>query len=249
MACRACRALVRCAHCGAAAALADDATLVCPRCGTTRARVCQACGAAAFANLRPGVTRLREELEAAAGRAVVAVTGRDEAPPPAAGVYVGTEAVLHRVERADVVAFCDFDRELLAPRYRAAEQAVALLVRAARLLGPRSRGGRILVQTFLPDHDVIRAAVRADPSRLVAPEAARRERLGLPPSRALASVSGPGADELVAWLRSDPTVTGGGTGDEHLLRAAGWDALGAALLAAKRATGSPARIAVDPPRL
>jgi primosomal protein N' (replication factor Y) len=239
---------VRCTHCGAAVTLADDETLSCPRCGTGRARVCQACGAAAFANLRPGVTRLREELEAAAGRPVVAVTGRDGGPAPAAGVYVGTEAVLHRVERADVVAFCDFDRELLAPRYRAAEQAMALLARAARLVGPRHRGGRVLVQTFLPDHDVIKAAVRADPGRLIAVERARREQLELPPFHALAAVSGPGADELAGRLRDDGDVNVGATAGGYLVRARAGTALGEALLGAKRATGSKARIEVDPPR-
>ena len=105
--------------------------------------MCQRCGGSGFANLRPGVSRLREELEAAAGRPVVAVTGPDRARPAPADIYVGTEAVLHRVDRADVVAFLDFDRELLAPRYRAVEQALALLAKAARLLGPRRRGGRL----------------------------------------------------------------------------------------------------------
>ena len=42
-------------------------------------------------------TRLREELEAAADRPVVAVTGATTARRQPAGVYVGTEAVLHRV--------------------------------------------------------------------------------------------------------------------------------------------------------
>ena len=35
--------------------------------------------------------------------------------------------MLHRVARADVVAFLDIDAELLAPRDREAEQAMALL--------------------------------------------------------------------------------------------------------------------------
>ncbi|MEZ5168309.1 MAG: hypothetical protein R2695_18215 [Acidimicrobiales bacterium] len=38
-------------------------------------------------------------------------------------MLIGTEAVLHRIDRADVVAFLEFDQELLAPRQRAAEQA------------------------------------------------------------------------------------------------------------------------------
>ena len=137
LACRSCHALARCERCDAAVGLADDGRFVCRRCDAVRPVVCLACGGSAFANLKPGVTRLREELEAAAGRPVVAVTGRDDEPPPAAGVYVGTEAVLHRVTQADVVAFLDIDIELLVPRYRAAEQALALLVRGARLTGPR----------------------------------------------------------------------------------------------------------------
>ena len=40
--------------------------------------------------------------------------------------------MLHQVPSADVVAFLDLDHELLAPRFRAAEQALALLARAAR---------------------------------------------------------------------------------------------------------------------
>ena len=40
------------------------------------------------------------------------------------------EAVLHRVDRADVVIFLEFDSELMAPRLRAAEEALALLARA-----------------------------------------------------------------------------------------------------------------------
>ena len=65
-------------------------------------------------------------------------------------MVVGTEATLHQIDRADVVAFLDADQELLAPRYRAAEQALALLARAARLVGGKAGGGRIVVQTFGP---------------------------------------------------------------------------------------------------
>jgi len=248
LSCRSCKALLRCERCDAAVAQPGDAELVCPRCGTVRARVCQHCGGSAFGNLRPGVTRLREELTAAANRPAVAVTGGGDERPEAAGVYVGTEAVLHRVERADVVAFLDFDRELLAPRYRAAEQAMGLLVKAARLLGPRSRGGRLLVQTFLPGHDVFRAALLADPTRLLAAEGERRRLLELPPVRALATVTGAGSAELTAELERSALVEVGGAAGSYTVRAPDWTTLGEALVGAKRATGSRARIAVDPPR-
>jgi len=253
LACRSCKTLARCERCEAAVALTDEGALACPRCGMVRPPVCRHCGASAFANLRPGVTRLREELEAAAGRPVVAVTGGDEGPPVPAGVYVGTEAVLHRVravgERVDFVAFLDSDAELLAPRYRAGEQAMALLVRGARLVGSRRDGGRLLVQTFLPRHEVVQAALLADPGRLVGPETERRRLLSLPPFGALAAVSGTGSDEMVKVLRATPGVAvGAGPGGVSLVRAETWDDLGRALIAAPRPKGSRIRVEVDPPR-
>ena len=153
-------------------------------------------------NLRPGVSRLREELEAAAGRTVVEVTSALSADeiPAEAGVYVGTEAVLHRVRTADVVAFLDFDSELLAPRYRAAEQAMALLVRAARLVGPRSGRRPRADPVPLAGHEVLDAAAHAAPERPPGPERERRSLLRFPPFGALATVTGHGADEFVASL-------------------------------------------------
>ncbi len=247
LACRTCRELARCERCDAAVILADDGRLTCLRCESVRPQVCLACQSSRFANLRPGVTRLREELEAAANRPAIAVTGVGHERPPRSGVYVGTEAVLHRVEHADTVVFLDFDREVLAPRYRAAEQAMGLLVRAARLVGPRSRGGRILIQTFMPSHEVIQAAVLADPGRIVQGERERRRMLGLPPFGGLAEVSGTGSDEFVGSVMSNDVSIGGG-GGHYILRADDWTTLGRALSSGTRPSGSRLRIAVDPPR-
>lgn len=246
LACRQCRQLARCERCDAAVVQPDAARLDCPRCGASRPLVCRACGAGRFANLRPGVSRLREELAAAANREVVEVTGAGPEQPPPAGVYVGTEAVLHRVTAADTVAFLDFDSQLLAPRFRAAEQAMALLVRAARLVGRRDRGGRILLQTFLPDHDVVRAALLADPGLIVPGETVRRQMLGLPPFGAIAEISGKGADELVGAIAVDGEIAVGGGAGQYVLKAADPLVLGAAINEVERPPGSRLRIAVDP---
>jgi primosomal protein N' (replication factor Y) len=250
LACRSCRTIARCERCDAAVGLDDDGALRCRRCEQRRPVVCLSCGASAMANIRPGVTRLREELEAAAGRDVVAVTAVQHGPLPEAGVYVGTEAVLHRLRRADVVAFLDLDAELLAPRYRAAEQAMALLALGARVAGPRTAGGRLLVQTFLPRHEVLQAVLLADPGRLVATELARRLALGFPPAAALAAVSGDGSDELASVLTMDPRVEVAGPvdGGTYLVRASEWLVLGAALNDAPRPAGARVRVEVDPPR-
>jgi primosomal protein N' (replication factor Y) len=196
-----------------------------------------------MALVKPGVTRLREELEAAANRPVVAVTGESEALPDA-DVFVGTEAVLHRVRNIDVVVFLDFDAELLAPRYRAVEHSLALLVRAGRLVGSRERGGRVMVQTFTPHHPLLAAVQLADPSRIDVDELARREMLGLPPYRALAAVEGADAEAFVTatGLEWAPTTKGA------LVRADTWMELGRALASTPRPRGSRLRVEVDPPR-
>ncbi|MCU1392740.1 MAG: priA [Ilumatobacteraceae bacterium] len=251
LACRRCKTLQRCERCEAAVAQRDDEHFECARCGTVRPPVCQACGASAFAALRVGVTRLRDELQAAAARPVIAVTGKDSdtEPVPDAGVYIGTEAVLHRVRHADTVAFLDFDAELLAPRYRATEQAMTLLARAARLVGGRAGNGRILVQTFLPKHEVLDAVLHADPGRLLAKELERRRLLGFPPAAALAVVTGAGAEDYAAVLRLAGVQTGATLTGSVLLRAPTWDLLGDAIAATPRPKGSRLRIEVDPPRL
>ena len=243
LACRSCRTLQRCARCDAAVAQGDDGLLTCRRCSTTRPVVCQQCGSSAMALMKPGVSRLQEELAAAANRPVVAVTGATEELPPG-DVYVGTEAVLHRVRGVDVVAFLDFDAEMLAPRYRAAEQALALLVRAGRLVGARAGGGRVLVQTFVPEHEVLRAAQSADVGDLADSEQTRRRLLGLPPFRAMALLEGAGAHEVAAATGLESAATANGM----LLRADTWLQLGAALIAVPRPKGSRLRVEVDPPR-
>ena len=153
LACRTCRSLQRCEHCHASVVQDDSGSLVCRRCGTVRPVVCQNCGSGALALLRPGVSRIREELEAAAGRPVGMVTGESESLPDC-DVLVGTEAVLHRAKHADVVAFLDLDAELLAPGIEQESRPWHSLARAARLVGGRAGGGRLLVQTLLPRHEV-----------------------------------------------------------------------------------------------
>jgi primosomal protein N' (replication factor Y) len=249
LACDACGELARCERCAAAVVQTDSGELSCPRCGASRPTVCASCGATKFRNLRAGVSRVREELEALAQRPVVEVTGAHELGDRRADVYVGTEAVLHQVREARVVIFLDFDQELLAPRARASEQALALLARAARLVGGRGEGGRVVVQTRVPRHEVLDAAVRADPGRLVEVERARRRELRLAPFAALALVSGAAADAFVARLREHlgGVEVQGPVEGRYLLRAPDHGALCDTLAAIDRPPGR-LRIEVDPLR-
>jgi primosomal protein N' (replication factor Y) len=253
LACRTCGEVATCEVCDAVVAQTDDGQLVCARCGTARPTICLHCGGTAFKNLRVGVSRLREELEALAGRPVVDVTAATGAVDlETADVFVGTEAVLHQVTRADTVAFLDLDQELLAPRYRAAEQALALLVRGARLLGGRHRTGgrgRLLLQTRLPEHEVIDAVRLGDPARVSAVEASRRTQLRFPPVVAMAVVSGPAAAGFIDALGTPLGVEVLGPSDgTWLLRAPDHRALADSLAATPRPPGR-LRVEVDPLRI
>jgi len=272
LACHSCREIARCEHCNGALQLIEDGgvrRLWCGRCGGERPVVCSRCGAGRMRALRIGVSRAREELEALARVAVTEVWGADrshrageagEVPRElSAPVVVGTEAVLHRARTADAVAFLDFDSELLAPRMRAAEEALALLVRASRLVSgsaawnapPGRAPGRVLVQTRLPGHEVLAAAVSADPGRLWEVERPLRRELGLPPFGALAVLSGPGADAYGSALRDAATpnveVTGPVDG-RWSVRADGHAQLCALLAEVSRPPGR-LRVEVDPVRV
>jgi primosomal protein N' (replication factor Y) (superfamily II helicase) len=201
LACRSCDDLASCDRCGAVVRQVAEGALVCRSCGATRPVVCQNCSSTSFKNLRQGVDRAREELEALVHEPVAEVTSKGWKGDEAARVVIGTEAVLHQITRAAGVAFLDFDQELLAPRFRAREQALAKLSAAARLAGPRPGGGRVLVQTRQPDNVVLQAVLHADPARVSTHDARVRQELGLPPFGGLARVSGQSAPAYAEALR------------------------------------------------
>jgi primosomal protein N' (replication factor Y) len=208
--------------------------------------VCGACGSTRLKALRIGTARAREDLERLAGRPVgeVNATTREL---PTTEVLVGTEAVLRRLDPSsgvNAVAFLDFDQELLAPRIRAGSEALALLALASRLV--RGRSGRTLVQTRVPDHPVLLAAMRADPS--LAEEVELRRSLSFPPFGAVALVHGSAAASYVAQL-APPVQVLGPDHDRWLVKAPDQATLSDALAAVARPATGTLRVAVDPARL
>ncbi len=257
LACVTCTELARCSACGAAVSSDDDATLKCPRCDASRPLVCLACGSGRLKVLRLGVSRARDDLERLLGVAVAEVTGdmKADEPLPYAPVLVGTEAVLHRVHQAGLVAFLDLDASLLAARYRAGEETMALLIRAARILGGRAHAGRLVLQTRVPQHEVIQAALHADPSRFTVIEGATRAALRLPPESAMAEISGAGAQAYADLLRTADSASTtqtleiiGPVRDRYLIRAVDHQVLCDGLAATPRPAGR-LRVAVDPYRI
>jgi primosomal protein N' (replication factor Y) len=256
LACASCGDLARCDACDAAVEQPEAELLACRRCGAERPEVCLACGASRMRYLRVGTSRVREDLEALLGEPVAElVSGSEPAMADSARVVVGTEAVLRHVHSAATVGFLDLDQELLAPRYRAAEQALALVALGARVAaadkpgnGGRA-GGTLVLQTRLPSHEVVQAAVHADPAIVGRAEAARRSMLRFPPQTALAAVSGPGAPAFVAALGTPPGVEVLGPAQGRwLLRAQDHSILCDALAAVPRPP-ERTRVEVDPLRV
>ena len=226
----------------------DGKRLVHPIDGDDRPAVCQSCSSTKFRRVKLGVTGVAEELERIARRPVGEVTSDTEAIDPEVELYVGTEAVLHRVERADVVVFLDFDQELLAPRYRAAEQAMSLLVQASRVVGRREDGGRVLIQTRIPQHPVLEAALSADPSSLARTELGVRRELRQPPEAHWAIISGTAATEFVRRIGTPAGLEiTGPTSDRWRIRSDEREDLVAALKSVDRPPGR-LRIEIDPLR-
>ncbi|MGQ0832042.1 MAG: hypothetical protein ACT4OV_10230 [Microthrixaceae bacterium] len=253
LACAACGELARCARCDAAVTQPTD-ELRCGRCAATRPVICLPCGGTRMKNVRAGVSRAREEIEAIVGEPVAELTAGSAPGEATTRVVIGTEAVLQRIDRADAVAFLDLDQELLAPRFRAAEQALALVARGARVAArasatPGRSGGRLLLQTRLPDNEVVRAAVHADPGLVATAEHARRELLALPPITAIAQISGTAAPAFIESLGAPVGVeVVRQDGDRWLVRAPDHDALSDTLAAVRRPSGR-LRIEVDPLRV
>ncbi len=197
--CDHCGELARSEETGKALGLDGD-RLVHPTDGDDRPAVCSMCSSTKFRRVKLGVTGVSEELEHIARRPVTEVDASTEVVSADADLYVGTEAIFHRIDNSDLVAFLDFDQEILAPRYRAAEEAMSLIVHAARLVGPRENGGRILIQTRMPEHPVLQAAINADPGSVARAELEIRKQLRQPPEAHWAVISGSSAAEFVERL-------------------------------------------------
>ncbi|MEY2418544.1 MAG: hypothetical protein QOG90_1224 [Actinomycetota bacterium] len=239
--CGTCGTVATCERCASAVHQNADSELVCDRCGMVRPTVCAACGAAKLKALRIGTARAADELTALVGEPVGEVTGASEDVPDTR-VLIGTEALLHRVGRADTVVFVDLDAELSAPHFRANEAALALLARASRIVRGRLEDGRVVVQTRQPDHPVL----KLEPHRVVEEDDVLRRALDLPPYVALARLSGDDAAADAERLRGrlGLVVLGPDDAGAYLVRAGDDDTLCDALRDVH-----DARVAVDPVRV
>jgi primosomal protein N' (replication factor Y) len=99
-------------------------------------------------------------------------------------ILFGTQMIAKGLDFPDVtlVGVINADTALHFPDFRAAERTFQLVTQVSGRTGRGERGGRVLVQTFSPDHPAIQAASRHDYEAFAEQELPIREQFRYPPA-------------------------------------------------------------------
>lgn len=105
-------------------------------------------------------------------------------------ILVGTQMIAKGLDFPNVtlVGVINADTALHLPDFRASERTFQLVTQVAGRTGRGERGGRVLVQTFAPDHPAIQAAVQHDYIRFAAQELPLRKLHRYPPATQLVRI-------------------------------------------------------------
>ena len=193
---------------------------------------CPHCGAKdSLASIGPGVERVEEEARELFPEARIAVFSSDTMGDPEAArslisameageidILVATQAAAkgHNFPNLTLVGVVDADLGLRGGDLRAAERTFQLLAQAGGRAGRHERPGRVLLQTYAPEHAVMQALAAQDRDAFVAAEMEARQASGLPPYGRLAAIilSGPDAQALEAFAGSLAAVAPNAQGVE-----------------------------------
>lgn len=107
-----------------------------------------------------------------------------------AQILLGTQMIAKGLDFPNVmlVGVVNADTALHFPDFRAAERTFQLVTQVAGRTGRGERGGRVLVQTFTPEHPAILAAMKHDYEAFARYELPIREEFGYPPFQELVRV-------------------------------------------------------------
>jgi primosomal protein N' (replication factor Y) len=211
--CEACGKLETCPQCSVSLTFHKSfgGSLRCHYCEhtTTLAAKCRACGAPALVLEGLGTEKLEETLAGAFPEARVARLDRDVASGRAiekvlaavrareVDILVGTQMVTkgHDLPYVTLVGVINADAALSLPDFRATERAFQLLVQVAGRAGRGDAPGRVLIQTYDPEHTAIAFALRHDVDGFIERELVDRKQLGYPPHARVILVRVEGSDE------------------------------------------------------
>ncbi|KAB2964291.1 MAG: primosomal protein N' [Thermoanaerobaculia bacterium] len=204
--CRACGEDFRCPDCGLARTYHRKAKqLICHYCGSRLAPParCPTCRSDTLEPIGAGTERVEEELALRLPGTVIDVLDRD-----AVRRVGGAAAILERFRRGEsriligtqmlskghhfpgvaLTAVLSADDYLGFPDFRAVERTYVLLTQLAGRAGRGERPGRVVLQTFHPDHYAIQAALHHDDEAFVEQEMRFRELFGYPPFSRMALI-------------------------------------------------------------
>ncbi|WP_442771951.1 primosomal protein N' [Paenirhodobacter enshiensis] len=217
--CRACGHQIACPHCDARMVHHRSLErLVCHQCGESIPvpTVCPSCGVEGkLVPVGPGVERLAEEVRARFPDSRVAVLSSDlfgsaralketidAIAAGAADIVVGTQIVAkgHNFPHLTLVGVIDTDLGLQGSDLRASERTFQLVRQVAGRAGRAEKPGLALLQTYQPEHPVIRAILGGDEEAFWRAEATSRRAQGVPPFGRMAGIvlSGPELAPLFA---------------------------------------------------
>lgn len=228
--CRLCGFVQRCDHCSVAMTFHQrQKSVLCHHCGSRKPAldVCPGCGRVSLVPIGSGTEQLEEELRRLLPGARIARMDRDTTGPRGAqerlvrqwekgeiDVLVGTQMITkgHDVSGVTLVGAVLADLSLNLPDFRAAERTFQLLSQVAGRAGRGEDPGRVIIQTYSPDHYVFQHVRSHDYKSFFAAEVEFRRALNYPPFSRLVHLrlEGPGADEienkakgLANWLRAE----------------------------------------------
>ena len=199
--CRECGHMALCRRCDIAMTFhGAERRLICHYCGQRESvpQTCPVCSSASIRYFGIGTERIEAAVKRQFPDARVLRWDRDTArtrqaheellrafAERSADVLVGTQMIAKGLDLPGVtlVGVVSADVALLLPDFRAPERAFQLLTQVAGRAGRGDRPGRVLVQTFNPEHFCIQAAARHDYAGFFAAEQSARERYGYPPFR------------------------------------------------------------------
>ncbi len=198
--CRNCGTVVRCPRCETPLTFHVGAgeRLLCHRCGYERGMpsTCAECGSAEIRAYGLGTEKIERELLEAFPKARPLRWDSDSTRKKgahdlilhhfAAGnadILIGTQMLAKGLDlpRVTLVGVVMADVGLFLPDPFSPERVFQLLTQVAGRAGRSTRGGRVVLQTFAPDHYAIQAASRHDVRGFHQLELAQRRRLGFPP--------------------------------------------------------------------
>ncbi|MFT5444531.1 MAG: primosomal protein N' (replication factor Y) [Myxococcota bacterium] len=226
--CYECGFAERCPHCEVALVFhASQERLRCHYCdhGKPPPSKCGGCGHPGSALLGVGTERLEEEVRTLFPKARIARLDRDTTQRRGAtaeilagisageiDILIGTQMVAkgHDYPGVQLVGVVSADMGLHMPDFRASERTFQLLTQVAGRAGRAKKAGRVILQSFVPDHYAIAPVATHDYETFYATELEYRRMLSYPPFGHVTQVIVSGPDEVKALSAARQLASGVG---------------------------------------